>query len=37
MNHHGGRVNVSQSYISRFENGRAMPDINMLEKKFYKL
>ncbi|MEI3611479.1 helix-turn-helix domain-containing protein [Pseudogracilibacillus sp. SO30301A] len=26
------KVNVSQSYISRFENGRAIPDIDMLEK-----
>ncbi|QKY70279.1 helix-turn-helix domain-containing protein [Lentibacillus sp. CBA3610] len=26
------KVNVSQSYISRFENGRAVPDIDMLEK-----
>jgi|SRR5690625_5110567 len=25
------KVNVSQSYISRFENGRAIPDIKMLE------
>ncbi|WP_373893752.1 helix-turn-helix domain-containing protein [Virgibacillus sp. CBA3643] len=24
-------VNVSQSYISRFENSRAIPDIDMLE------
>ena len=26
------KVNVSQSYISRFENGRAIPDIDMLER-----
>lgn len=26
------KVNVSQSYISRFENGRAIPDIVMLER-----
>lgn len=26
------RVNVSQSYISRFENNRAIPDVDMLEK-----
>lgn len=26
------KVNISQSYISRFENGRAVPDIDMLEK-----
>lgn len=26
------KVSVSQSYISRFENGRAIPDIDMLEK-----
>lgn len=25
-------VNVSQSYISRFENNRAIPDIDMLER-----
>jgi len=25
------KVNISQSYISRFENGRAIPDIEMLE------
>lgn len=25
-------VNVSQSYISRFENSRAIPDIDMLER-----
>lgn len=25
------KVNVSQSYISKFENGRANPDIEMLE------
>ena len=25
------KVNVSQSYISRFENGKAIPDIEMLE------
>ncbi|WP_066195486.1 helix-turn-helix domain-containing protein [Gracilibacillus phocaeensis] len=25
------KVNVSQSYISRFENGKALPDIGMLE------
>lgn len=25
------KVSVSQSYISRFENGRAIPDIEMLE------
>lgn len=25
------KVNVSQSYISRFENGRAIPNIDMLE------
>jgi len=24
-------INVSQSYISRFENGRAIPDIDMLD------
>lgn len=26
------KVNISQSYISRFENGRAIPDIVMLER-----
>ncbi|GGE27869.1 hypothetical protein GCM10011391_02940 [Pullulanibacillus camelliae] len=26
------RVNVSQSYISRFENNRAIPDVDMLAK-----
>lgn len=26
------KVNVSQSYISRFENSRAIPDIDMLER-----
>lgn len=26
------KVNVSQSYISRFENNRAVPDIDMLAK-----
>lgn len=26
------RVNLSQSYISRFENGHAIPDIDLLEK-----
>jgi transcriptional regulator with XRE-family HTH domain len=26
------KVNVSQSYISRFENNRAVPDVDMLEK-----
>ncbi|WP_197046588.1 helix-turn-helix domain-containing protein [Oceanobacillus salinisoli] len=26
------KVNVSQSYISRFENGKAIPDIEMLDK-----
>ncbi|MCR1834265.1 helix-turn-helix domain-containing protein [Oceanobacillus caeni] len=26
------KVNISQSYISRFENGRAIPDIDMLER-----
>ncbi len=26
------KVNVSQSYISRFENGRAIPDIVMLDR-----
>src|SRR5690625_1470222 len=26
------KVNVSQSYISRFENGRAVPDVDMLER-----
>jgi len=26
------KVNISQSYISRFENGRAVPDIDMLER-----
>lgn len=31
------RVNVSQSYISRFENGRAVPDIDMLEKILHSL
>lgn len=25
------KVSISQSYISRFENGRAIPDIEMLE------
>lgn len=25
-------VNISQSYISRFENSRAIPDIDMLER-----
>lgn len=25
-------VNVSQSYISRFENSRAIPDVDMLER-----
>ncbi|MBT2217964.1 helix-turn-helix domain-containing protein [Virgibacillus dakarensis] len=26
------KVNISQSYISRFENGRAIPDVDMLER-----
>lgn len=26
------KVNISQSYISRFENNRAIPDIDMLER-----
>ncbi|GIO23450.1 helix-turn-helix domain-containing protein [Oceanobacillus sp. J11TS1] len=26
------KVNVSQSYISRFENGHSIPDIDLLEK-----
>lgn len=26
------KVNISQSYISRFENDRAIPDIDMLER-----
>lgn len=26
------KVNISQSYISRFENGRAIPDIDLLER-----
>ncbi|MCJ7842351.1 helix-turn-helix domain-containing protein [Lederbergia sp. NSJ-179] len=26
------KVNISQSYISRFENNRAIPDIEMLER-----
>jgi len=26
------KVNVSQSYISRFENNRAIPDIDMLQR-----
>lgn len=26
------RVNVSQSYISRFENNRAIPDVDMLQR-----
>lgn len=26
------KVNVSQSYISRFENNRAIPDIDMLDR-----
>lgn len=26
------KINVSQSYISRFENGRAIPDIDMLDR-----
>ncbi|WP_018930669.1 helix-turn-helix domain-containing protein [Gracilibacillus lacisalsi] len=26
------RVNISQSYISRFENNRAIPDIDMLSR-----
>src|SRR5690625_3495056 len=26
------KVNVSQSYISRFENNKAIPDINMLQR-----
>lgn len=26
------KVSISQSYISRFENGRAIPDIDMLER-----
>lgn len=26
------KVNISQSYISRFENNRAVPDIDMLDR-----
>ncbi|MFA1820134.1 helix-turn-helix domain-containing protein [Virgibacillus oceani] len=26
------KVSISQSYISRFENGRAIPDIDLLER-----
>lgn len=26
------RINISQSYLSRFENSRAVPDIDMLER-----
>lgn len=26
------KVSISQSYISRFENNRAIPDIDMLER-----
>ncbi|MGP4038716.1 helix-turn-helix domain-containing protein [Gracilibacillus sp. D59] len=26
------RVDISQSYISRFENNRAIPDVNMMSK-----
>ncbi len=26
------RINISQSYISRFENNRAIPDIDMLDR-----